>query len=352
MSGGHRSLNVRCTFSTVIVKKTVMPHGPALSNFEQGQIIAYRDSGMSFREISRKINRSVDVIHRYSVNPIQYASKKRRGITKKLSNYAKRRLIRATSNSAASASNMKRTLELNVSVRRVQQIIHDTPHLNYRKMSTVPWMNQSHFQERMNWAINHVAWRCEWDNVIFSDEKKFNLDGPDGLMYYWRDSRKGPLQCRRRAFKGGSVMVWGGISVHGKTQLVILEGKQTADSYIRTLRDFLLPLIRENMPDPVTFQHDNATIHTAYITRMWLLMNNIKTMYWPTHSPDLNPIENVWGLLSRRIYSEGRVFHTTGELKSSIIEEWEKFETSMIETLFKSMPDRCLHVIKKNGRCV
>lgn len=329
-----------------------MPHGPALSKFEQGQIIAYRESGMSIREISRKISRSLGVVHRYSVNPIRYASKKRRGITKKLSDHAKRRLIRAASNSTASASRMKRTLELDVSVRRVQQIIQDAVHLKYRKMSPVPWMNQSHYQERMSWAINHVAWKREWYNAIFSDEKKFNLEGPDGLMYYWRDLRKEPLQCQRRAFKGGSVMVWGGISVHGKTQLAILEGKQTADSYIRTLKNFLLPLIRENMPNPVTFQHDNATIHTAYITRMWLLMNNIKTMHWPAHSPDLNPIENVWGLLARRVYSGGRVFNTIEELKSSIIKEWENFETSTIETLFKSMPDRCLHVIKQNGRCV
>ena len=71
MSDVHRSLNGRCALGAVIVKKTVMPHGPALSKFEQGQIIAYRESGMSIREISRKINRSLDVVHRYSVNPIR-----------------------------------------------------------------------------------------------------------------------------------------------------------------------------------------------------------------------------------------------------------------------------------------
>lgn len=341
-----------CTFELVIFKKTVMPRGLPLSNFEQGKILAYRDSGLSFREISRRMNRSVKVIHNFSLDPIRYTSKKKRGIIQKISNNAKRRLIRAASNSVASASNIRRTLELDVSVRRVQQILHDTPHLSYRKMNSVPWMNDCHYQERLNWAIHHVGWKREWNKVVFSDEKKFNLDGPDGLTYYWRDSRKKPLQFKHRAFKGGSVMVWAGISVYGKTKMVILEGKQTADSYIRTLEESLLTHIRENMPQDVIFQQDNAAIHTAYITRLWLLLNNIKTMFWPAHSPDLNPIENVWGLLARRVYSEGRVFNTAVELKSTILEEWENFDTSIIENLFESMSDRCIRVIKNNGRCM
>jgi len=42
--------------------------------------------------------------------------------------------------------------------------------------------------------------------VLFSDEKKFSLDGPDGLNHYWHDLRKEPLTFSRRNFGGGSVM--------------------------------------------------------------------------------------------------------------------------------------------------
>uniref|UniRef100_A0A182S088 Uncharacterized protein n=1 Tax=Anopheles funestus TaxID=62324 RepID=A0A182S088_ANOFN len=46
----------------------------------------------------------------------------------------------------------------------------------------------------------------QWDTVIFSDEKKFNLDGPDGFIGYWRDLRKEPEYFSRDNFGGGSLM--------------------------------------------------------------------------------------------------------------------------------------------------
>ncbi|VDO23414.1 unnamed protein product [Haemonchus placei] len=48
--------------------------------------------------------------------------------------------------------------------------------------------------------------------VAFSDEKKFNLVGPDGNKYYGRDLRKEPVYFSRRNSGGGSHMVWGAFS--------------------------------------------------------------------------------------------------------------------------------------------
>ena len=46
----------------------------------------------------------------------------------------------------------------------------------------------------------------------FSEEKKWNLDGPDGLQHYWRDMCLSIRQTNRRQMGGGSAMVWGRVS--------------------------------------------------------------------------------------------------------------------------------------------
>lgn len=51
-------------------------------------------------------------------------------------------------------------------------------------------MKLHHQQARVDWCIPCLAWTNEWKNWIFSDEKKFNLDGPDGNRGYWHDERK------------------------------------------------------------------------------------------------------------------------------------------------------------------
>ena len=89
-----------------------------------------------------------------------------------------------------SASKVKADLNISLSVRRIQQIITKSPFLHYVKKARVPFLTRTHELARYNWALKGALWDKEWNNVIFSDEKRFNLDGPDGLQFYWHDIRK------------------------------------------------------------------------------------------------------------------------------------------------------------------
>ena len=73
-------------------------------------------------------------------------------------------------------------------------------------------------------------------------------------------------------------------------------------------------------------------------------IKNIKIIDWPAHSYDLNPIENVWDLLARRVYANGRVFSIIDELRSCILTEWQNLETGTIGNLITSIPQRYFSV--------
>jgi hypothetical protein len=82
--------------------------------------------------------------------------------------------------------------------------------------------------------------------IIFSDEKKFNLDGPDGCRFYWRDLRKDQRYFSKRNFGGGSLMVWGAFSFCGVLPLAFISCRMDSCEYQNVLETNLLPFIRRH----------------------------------------------------------------------------------------------------------
>ncbi|KAF0727040.1 hypothetical protein Ae201684P_015816 [Aphanomyces euteiches] len=180
-----------------------------------------------------------------------------------------------------------------------------------------------------------------------------NLDGPDGCQYYWHDIRREPEKFSKRVLGGGSVVVWAAVAANGKSKIAILEGKQDSSKYIETLKEFLLPFVEEVRPKmapmmPV-FQQDGASIHTTGVTKAFLQDQRLSVMEWPAKSPDLNIIENVWGLLARSVYEDGRQFDSRASLIQQIQKCWDQIGMSYLQRLVDDMPTRIAEVILKKG---
>ncbi|CAF3248556.1 unnamed protein product [Rotaria socialis] len=148
---------------------------------------------------------------------------------------------------------------------------------------------------------------------------------------------------------GGSVMIWASFGWGGKSSICFVDGRMNAKGYREVLKKHLIDIGSCMGGSDWIFQQDNAPIHRAKVNLAWFKSKKINVLPWPSLSPDLNPIENLWGILARKVYSGGKQFRTKEQLKTTIIKSWEEISIEQLRALVKSMPERIFEVIKLNG---
>uniref|UniRef100_A0A8C1N644 Tc1-like transposase DDE domain-containing protein n=1 Tax=Cyprinus carpio TaxID=7962 RepID=A0A8C1N644_CYPCA len=212
-------------------------------------------------------------------------------------------------------------------------------------------LNQKQRQKRLTWATEKQHWTvAQWSKVLFSDESKFCMSfGNQGARVWRKTGEKEMPKCLKSSVKyPQSVMVWGAMSAAGVGPLCFIKGRVNAASYQEILEHFMLPSAEKLYGDEdFVFQHDLAPAHSAKTTGKWFTDHGITVLNWPANSPDLNPIENLWDIVKRKL-RDARP-NTLDELKAAIEASWASITPQQCHRLIASMPRRIEAVISAKG---
>jgi len=176
----------------------------------------------------------------------------------------RRALLREAHKGNCSSRELVKHLNLAVGPSTVRRILHDTPTLRYARMACNPIILTRHRVARGEWARQNVTWNpVDWRNAVWSAEKKFNLDGPEGFSNYWHYLRTERRIFSKRQQGVNSMLVWGAFCGSKKCELVLISGTQNQDTYMNTLETELLPFAEQELGPSWTFMQDGAACHRA-----------------------------------------------------------------------------------------
>lgn len=255
------------------------------------------------------------------------------------------------------ATDINRKLELNVSHQTVRNRLIEKG-LKNCKPSTKPFLTEEHLKKRLEFALRYVHWTPEkWEKVFIADEKNFQSFG-NAFQRVWRPklSRWGEsdyITIRRyhesvlnNRKKSGrfSISIWGCIGL--KNHIHLIKVKHLEHKYF--IKEICEKFLKHDY-DNAYLLHDNAPVHTAKAAKQWYEENNITVLKWPPNSPDLNPIENLWGKMeymtkNRNPTSREHLWDIVQDAFQEIVADEE-----YIKNLVRSMPKRLNDVIEAKG---
>ena len=349
-----------------LVSALVMPKGKQFDVVEKAKVLAWHGEGVSTKEIAARLGRhirSIQVIIKANRDLPPTATppppKRRSGrprITTAVQDERLRRHVLAFP--FHTAKELKRMVEgwSHVSVRRIQAICQKRLGLPSRCAAKKPLLTDRMVKKRLAFCRKHRHWTEEdWENVMFSDESKFDLYNPRAQKCR-RPSASNRYKQRyvvTSVKHSPSVMIWGCFSGKaGRASIHFLPAKTTmnSDAYINVLREKLFPWMASHRI--TRFLQDGAPCHTSKKS-MAVLKEKEKeftVMDWPGNSPDLNPIENLWSIMKRRLKKD----HTITSLKmlqETIKNMWiSEVPTTLCKKLARSMPQRIRQCIENDGQ--
>ncbi len=204
---------------------------------------------------------------------------------------------------------------------KLESVHQESPRSDvFRKRASKPLLNQTQCQKRLTWAVEKKNWTEAQNPCCLKSSVKFPQ----------------------------SVMIWAAMSSAGVGPLCFLKSTVNAAIYQEILEHFMLLLLTSFMEMLISFSSRAWHLPTtAKSTKSWFNDHGVTVLDWPANSPDLNPIENLWGIVKRKMRDTRP--NNADDLKAAIKETWASIPPQQCHKLITSMPRRIEALIKAKG---
>lgn len=226
--------------------------------------------------------------------------------------------------------------------------------------------------KRVAFALANLA--RDWTRVMFTDRKKFLCRSPGTPVRRGvYKEQGGPKPRVPKVNRPWAYNVYLGLTVHGLTRAHVVAGSDshsgsyttkkgtparniTAAQYTDVLTNTFIPegrrLLLRKRGSGWVLQQDGDPCHHCAPTVVASCPDGADGLVtvlpnWPPHSPDLNPIENLWAIVDRVVQSQG--CKTRQQWEDAINAEFAAFPQATITAMFNGMRARMEAVLEREG---
>lgn len=329
-----------------------------LSTEKAAQAVVLCEEGLTQRSIANRLGVNQSTIQRclrrhketgLFTNRRNACGRKR--LTSKRTDHLIRRIAVANPTCSSSFIATQLPKEDQLSARTIRhRLQHDFKLKAYRPAGK-PKLSPKNIRDRLAFCRRYKNWTVDqWKQVLFSDETAVRQ-----FANYTFHVRRPPGERFNRRYtipkvkQSPTTMIWGCIAASGRGGLWIMPPNSTIKS------STYLDILKEKLPTWMALrncrilQQDNAPVHSAKCVKEWLREEGYTLLEkWPGSSPDLNPIENCWVVLKKKVAKLNPT--SQNDLRSKIKIVWSHYiKQEYCESLVESMPSRIKAVLKAGG---